>query len=296
MDKTTVKNVITDVLDLDESDVKEIQPAGGMTNVNYQAKIRGEHFIVRLPGKGTDELIDRKIEAENLAFATSLGINPEYIYFDVQEGIKITRKINGAIPLTPSMAKKPHFIEAVIKIFHKLHQANEPMKNKFELFRLMEHYEQLVKQHHHEIWSQYEKLKPDLAKLISAYQADGGVKKVPCHIDPIYTNFILDKEQTLFLIDWEYSGMFDPLWDIAAFSIECHLSRAEEEDFFARYLQREPTEKEWNHLLLHKIFQDYLWSLWTFYKESVGSDMGTYGMERLKRSKENIAFYIESYF
>lgn len=295
MEEAKVKDVITDALQVHESEVKDIEPAGGMTNVNFKAKICDENFIVRLPGRGTDELIDRKTEVENLSFATELGINPEYIYFDTKNGIKITRKINGATPLTPTLAKKPHIQQAVIEIFHKLHQAEKPMKNDFKLFQLMEHYEKLVHDKDRPIWKGYQKIKPTLQKLIDAYLSDKSIKKAPCHIDPIYTNFILDDEETLFLIDWEYSGMFDPLWDVAAFSLESGLSAKEEEVFFTNYLERKPTEKDWSYLLLHKIYQDYLWSLWTFYKESLGSDFGTYGMMRLNRAKENISLYLEKY-
>src|SRR5699024_1276652 len=136
---------------------------------------------------------------------------------------------------------------------------------------------------------------PVLQELISYYQSDDGIKKVPCHIDPIYTNFMIDPQGTLFLIDWEYSGMFDPFWDLTAFSLECGFTEQEEQQFLVAYFQRNLTKKELQRILLLKIFQDYLWSLWTFYKESLGSEFGSYGTLRLNRAKENISLFYKKY-
>ena len=42
---------------------------------------------------------------------------------------------------------------------------------------------------------------------------------VPCHNDPWPAN-LLDADGRIYLIDWEYSGMNDPMWDLADLSVE----------------------------------------------------------------------------
>ena len=52
---------------------------------------------------------------------------------------------------------------------------------------------------------------------------------------------------------------------------------------------------ESERILMHKIFQDYLWSVWTSFKEAKGDDFGTYGKKRFERAKKNIRIFKEVY-
>jgi len=82
---------------------------------------------------------------------------------------------------------------------------------------------------------------------------------------------------------------------VEKFYVECEFTENEELTFLAFYFQRETKEEELECMLMHKIFQDYLWSLWTFYKEAQGDDFGSYGMLRLKRAKENMQLFHETF-
>ncbi len=41
----------------------------------------------------------------------------------------------------------------------------------------------------------------------------------PCHCDPLCENF-LDTGTVMWIVDWEYSGMNDPMWDLGDLSVE----------------------------------------------------------------------------
>src|SRR5690625_1000372 len=116
-----------------------------MTNDSYFVTINEQRYVVRIPGKGTEQLINRKNEKENLIFSSHLGINPNLIYFNVDTGIKITEKIKSPTTLTPTLEKEEYVIKNVISVFKQLHEANTMMNNHFKLFDLMDHYENLVK-------------------------------------------------------------------------------------------------------------------------------------------------------
>lgn len=57
---------------------------------------------------------------------------------------------------------------------------------------------------------------------------DSGIKLSPCHNDLVAENILIVEDDVndigannqLFFIDWEYSGMNDPMWDIAALFLE----------------------------------------------------------------------------
>lgn len=96
-------------------------------------------------------------------------------------------------------------------------------------------------------------------------------------------NFIKSGED-IYLIDWEYSGMNDPMWDLAAHSLESGFSKNEEKEFLSFYFPNGITKEELLRIQIHKICQDFLWSIWTILKEAKGVSFGDYGINRYKRA------------
>ena len=110
-----------------------------------------------------------------------------------------------------------------------------------------------------------------------------GIDKKSCHIDLVPENFIEGPDGHLYLIDWEYSSMNDPMWDLAALFLESDFTSAEEEDFLSHY-KSDKTNVSREKIRIYKILQDVIWSLWTIYKEENGADFGDYGISRYNRA------------
>ena len=280
-------DIIREALELPNAEIKNIGTSGGMTNLNYLVSIDSVSYIVRVPGNGTEDFINRIEEKENLKLGSALGINPELRYFNVNTGLKVTKKIEDARTVTEEMAKNEEVLKSITVILRTLHNSNKVMKNRFKLFELMTTYEKLGLGAGAQLFEGFEEVKESIL-LLKQHYGTLVIENVPCHIDPACSNFILSKDEKMYLIDWEYSGMFDPMWDLAAFSLEAEYSQVEEDLFFRHYFQREVSIEEKERILLHKIFQDFLWSLWTLFKEEKGDDFGTYGKKRFDRAKENI--------
>lgn len=286
--------IIREALELPNAEIKIIGISGGMTNLNYHVLIDSVSYIVRVPGNGTKHIINRVEEKKNLELGTAIGINPELRYFNVNTGLKITKKIENARTVTKYIAENEAFMKSITVIFRRLHNSNKVMGNKFKLFELMTTYENLGLEAGAQLFEGFEEVKKDILRLKEHYETLD-IENVPCHIDPAFSNFILDEDDIIYLIDWEYSGMFDPMWDIAAYSLEAGYSESEEDLFVNYYFQREATELEKERIHLHKIFQDYFWSLWTLFKEEKGDDFGTYGKNRFERAKKNIIVFNNTY-
>ena len=122
-------------------------------------------------------------------------------------------------------------------------------------------------------------LKEELEKI--------GVDKKSCHIDLVPENFIEAPDGHLYLIDWEYSSMNDPMWDLAALFLESEFT-PDEEDSFLSYYESEQTPVSREKIRIYKILQDIIWSLWTIYKEENGADFGDYGITRYKRAVKEL--------
>lgn len=289
MNEVRFEQMVRDALQLPHAVVKNLGIIGGMTNFNYLVEVDEEEYVIRIPGNGTSSLIDRTQELQNLKLGSAIGINPELIYFNVENGLKITQRIIDARPITEAEMNKA-LIEKVAHIFQKLHGTTEKMITKFQLFTLMDTYEALAFNAGSDFYDGFQEVKMEVQMLQHKYKLTP-VQLSPCHIDPALSNFLFDKDEQLYLIDWEYGGMFDPLWDIASFSLEATLLLEEEALFYQSYFKRAVTEEEQEKLLMHKIFQDYLWSVWTLFKEETGDNFGLYGRHRFERAKENIRRY-----
>lgn len=296
MDEQKMHTLLTNILQLENPRIEDVCPAPeGMTNDSYFVTVNDEKFVVRIPGKGTEELlIDRKREKENLIFATNLGINPELYYFDVKSGIKITRKLRDFQTLTREMAQDWNVMEKIIALLQRLHFSGKKMKHRFDLFGMIRHYENLVQSVCPFMMKKLTKLRKEIHILKKVYE-QMKIVEVPCHIDVVPANVIFERKEKIYLIDWEYSGMFDPFWDLATLFMRLEFTREDEMLFLKRYLGRIPNEKEFQRILLHKIFQDYLWYLWTIIKENGGEDFGILATEYLERAINNLKEYHTTY-
>lgn len=282
-----VKNAIIEGLGIGEKDIKEILPVGGMTNKNYKAFVNNKAYIVRIPGAGTSSMINRKDEMINSKLAAEEGIDAKILFFDEESGVKIAELIEGAETLNPATAKKKENMELVVGALRTLHNSNLKMKNRFNVFEKIEDYENLVKKVNGTLFKDYYEIKERVLKLEKTLDKYGMEIK-PCHNDTVPENFVKDINERMFLIDWEYSGLNDPMWDLAAHSIECDFLEDDEELFLNLYFNNSTEEKHKIRILIYKICQDFLWSIWTVLKEAQGDDFGTYGIDRYNRGKKNL--------
>lgn len=80
----------------------------------------------------------------------------------------------------------------------------------------------------------WEEVRPRVMAL-EGYLNELGVELCPCHNDALYENFIKAKDGTIYLIDWEYSGMNDPMADFAALFIEADFTKENQDYILDKY-------------------------------------------------------------
>lgn len=113
---------------------------------------------------------------------------------------------------------------------------------------------------------------------------DIGVELRPCHNDAVAENFIKGSDGTIYLIDWEYSGMNDPMADFAALFLESDFSKENQDYILKKYFQGDIPEHTYEKITCYQILWDYLWAQWTVIKETKGDDFGSYGLDRYNRA------------
>ena len=279
--KKIVKAKIASLLSADE-EIQSVEQLGGMTNQNYLVKTTSNQYIVKFFGKGTDKLIDRQNEKYNLELLKDLKLDVENYLFDIEAGIKVNQYIENAETLNFNTIKTK--FEKIAPILQTIHASGKELKGEFAPFEEIKKYESLIQG---EIsYPNYEAVRKAVFSLKEELEQIG-IDKKSCHIDLVPENFIEGPDGHLYLIDWEYSSMNDPMWDLAALFLESEFTPDEENSFLSYYeSERTPVSRE--KIRIYKILQDIIWSLWTIYKEENGADFGDYGISRYNRAVKEL--------
>ena len=279
-----IKEKISSLLS-EEEEVLSVEQLGGMTNQNYLVKTTNKQYIVKFFGKGTEKLINRQDEKYNLELLKDLDLDVKNYLFDIEAGIKVNEYIESAITLDSTSIKTK--FDKIAPILQTIHSSGKELRGEFAPFEEIKKYESLIEEKIP--YANYEAVREEVFALEKRL-ADLGVYRKSCHIDLVPENFIESPQGRLYLIDWEYSSMNDPMWDLAALFLESEFTSQEEEAFLSRY-ESEQTPVSREKIAIYKILQDAIWSLWTVYKEEQGADFGDYGVSRYQRAIKGLSYY-----
>jgi len=283
-----VKTTIAVALGIDSEKITDIGYVGGLTNTSYKITFDGKNYIARIPGAGTEELINRVNEKNNCEMANRLGLDAKIIYINPENGIKVAEFLDGVETLTQAMTKRQEIMREVTKLMKRLHNSNVLLANDFDVFAEMKRYEQLAIQGNAYLFDDYEQTKERVMRLEQVL-TQLGRNHAPCHNDTGHFNILKDQNDRYYLIDWEYAGNNDPVWDLASHSTESEFNKAQELLLLQTYFEtKNVCETDIIKLLLFQICQDFLWAVWTCIKESKGENFGTYGIDRYNRCKQKL--------
>lgn len=286
-DKENLMQYLSDIFPKEDvSDVQIIQ-IGGMSNKNFKVTLQGKEYILRVPGNGSEGMVNRSNEEFNAIEACKLGINPLIKYFNSSTGIKLADYITNAETLNSATIQRHDNMVKVADIYRTIHNSHVRLKNEFNIFREIDKYDLLIEKSNATMYAGWENIRPQVMSLEN-YLNELGVDLLPCHNDAVPENFIKAEDNRIYLIDWEYSGINDPMADFAALFLESEFTEENQDYILKQYFQGEIPANTWSKILCYQILWDYLWSQWTVIKEANGDDFGSYGIDRYNRVKKNI--------
>lgn len=238
----------------------------GLTNRVYKIETDRGAFCLRIPGEGTAEIIDRANEEANNRAAAAAGVAPEVLHFGA-DGVMVTRFIEGVVISPAHLCASDGALDRAAGALRRLHTQASDFARVFHPFEIGARYAELL--------AQRGALPPDHLQTIDraltirdVFAARPAPLK-PCHCDPTGANMI-DTGEHVFLIDWEYSGMNDPMWDLAYLSLEAGFDDALDRRLLQAYLGRAPTAAKAARMRLHKPLCDMLSGLWALIQHSSG--------------------------
>ena len=285
-DKENLQQYLTDIFPGKDVSQAEIIQIGGLSNKNFRINYEGKSYVLRVPGPGSEGMVERTNEEFNAIEGCRMGVNPEIRYFNAKTGVKLADYVENAETLNMGTIQRHDNLRKIAAIYHKIHDSHVRLKNEFCVFQEIEKYDRLISKAKAVMYEGWDSFKPKVMALeVRLNQL--GVEMCACHNDAVPENFIKGDDGTIYLIDWEYSGMNDPLADFAALFIESEFTKENQDYFLREYYNGLIPDHTKERILCYEILWDTLWAQWTVVKEAYGEDYGSYGMDRYNRARDN---------
>jgi thiamine kinase-like enzyme len=264
-----------------------IKRLGGTTNRVYHAGA----FVLRLPGKGTSEIINRTHETEMATLTAKAHVSPGVIFADSHSGIMVTQHVTDAVTMTPQNFRTRKGSPARAgKILRTLHHSGAVFPFRFELFAMIDQYLAVLATKDVELPEGYHDVVAEAQSIRKALEANP-VPLAPCHCDPLCENF-LDTGERMWIVDWEYSGMNDPMWDLGDLSVEGSFTQEMDNELMHAYFGAAPSTSDHARMVIYKAMCDLLWTIWGLIQLSNNNpaeDFQSYATNRFNRCKALMA-------
>ncbi|MDO4501948.1 MAG: phosphotransferase [Coriobacteriia bacterium] len=280
------------VLGCSKDEIHDVYPLKkGLTNLSCHFATNDGEYVYRHPGIGTDKMIDRSAEMAALALAKKTGIDNTFIYGDPQKGWKISLFLKGARELDPH---DPAQLDRAMKLARKLHDQDLVLDRTFDYFQESKKYEALLREKGQIEVPDYASMAAQAARLDAHVKADDA-RVCLTHNDFFNLNLLIDQDDVLNLIDWEYAGMSDYASDFGTFVVTCMLEPQEAEHALTCYFDRTPTPQEHRHNMAHVALAGWCWYVWALQKESEGDYVGDWMYTYYRYAKQYLALALAEY-
>lgn len=283
--KSDALETIMDVLDAGQRDVHDISVLKkGMTNRSFIFTCKDKKYIMRMPGEGTDQLINRKEEVDVYKVISGKGLCDDPVYINPENGYKITKFLEGVRSCDPENEKE---LQQCMRLLKSLHDMDLQVDHTFDIFGQINFYESLWKGSP-SIYRDYQTTKEHVFQLKSYIDSHKG-KWCLSHIDANCDNFLFYQEngqEKLQLTDWEYAGMQDPYVDIAMFAIYSYFDKEKTDHLIDIYFDGRCNREDRIKIYCYVSACGLLWSNWCEYKSKLGVEFGEYSLAQYRYAKD----------
>ncbi len=245
-------------LDLGVGAIRDIEPIKhGLTNRSWLVRTDNDRLVVRISEVSPEELrIDRNSEAAVLQAVARAGIGPEVLRCDPERGILVTRYLG-----TTWRERDAHAVENIDRLgnlLRRLHELAAPSNVRtVDLASTVRGYARTLQERgtHSGLTS------PAVLDCANetAMQLSKNSTSCLCHNDVYYLNVV--EADTLKLIDWEYAGIGEPLFDLASVCVYHRYRKPQREQLLTAYAAPSAAVS-WQRLELACWLFDYIRDLW----------------------------------
>jgi thiamine kinase len=210
-------------------ELKRVTPHAGLTNRVYRIEAGKGVFFLRLPREETAGMIDRNAEAHNLRGAAGLGVALPPLFCDPDKGILLTRAVDEIESAPEDLAIQ---IGRAVGRLHASGLAFFERLDPDEVYRAQQHSISSAPRYRQDMIL----LDGAMEKMRTLSNSVSAIRLVPSHGDLSPGNCLVTADR-FWLIDWEYSGMSEPAWDLAYAVLENGFSQEQEAALLATYCE-----------------------------------------------------------
>jgi len=235
---------------------------GGLSNQAWRVEQGGQTWYARLGYADAERLgVNRHSECALLAVVAAAGFAPDVLACDPPTGLLVTRYIKGQT-WQATHAGEPRNLSRIGRLLARLHTM--PLAAGIGVVSYAEQARRLVGT-----------IPPgDATAAALRNRADQAFQRIErrkarralCHHDLHHLN-IVDTGRHLWLVDWEYGGIGDPLFDVAGFLALHEMGAAETDLLLGAYGAEAPVDRE--------VLPEARWAFdyvqWLWYRSCLGA-------------------------
>ena len=259
---------------------------GGITNLNFLVNHGNEKLVVRLGQDIPEHLVYRSNEINVSKAAHEIGVSPKLIHSEL--GVLVLEFIESET-LDPKGVQKN--LEKIIPVIKKIHNeipnflSGQPAI--FWVFHVIKYYANFLRSNH----SIHQNKIDDLLLKASKLEKLSSPREIVFgHNDFLAANF-LDDGFKIWVVDWEYGGFNDPLFDIGGLASNNDFKQDLEKEALEMYYEKSISNDfllKYDSMKTASLLRETMWSMVSEITSKLDFDYGEYTQENL--SKFNDAF------
>ena len=266
--------------------LENIEPLeGGITNLNFLVSDSGSKSVVRLGSDIPEHLVYRSNEIIVSEAAYQIGVSPKLIYNE--PGVLVLEFIESKT-LEPKTVREN--LNKIVPIIRKIH---DEIPNKlsgqpqiFWVFYVIKYYSNYLLNNN----SSHISLIPSLLKKAEKLEKLSSPREIVFgHNDLLAANF-LDDGSKIWVVDWEYGGFNDPLFDIGGLSSNNDLDENLESEVLEMYFEEKPSRDliiKYNAMKTASLLRETMWSMVSEITSKIEFNYAEYTSDNLKKFEES---------
>ena len=266
--------------------LENIEPLeGGITNLNFLVSDSGSKSVVRLGSDIPEHLVYRSNEIIVSEAAYQIGVSPKLIYNE--PGVLVLEFIESKTLESKTVREN---LNKIVPIIRKIH---DEIPNKlsgqpqiFWVFYVIKYYSNYLLNNN----SSHISLIPSLLKKAEKLEKLSSPREIVFgHNDLLAANF-LDDGSKIWVVDWEYGGFNDPLFDIGGLSSNNDLDENLENEVLEMYFKEKPSKDliiKYNAMKTASLLRETMWSMVSEITSKIEFNYAEYTSDNLKKFEES---------
>lgn len=260
---------------------------GGLNNVNWRVRVAGapQDFFVKVAGEGTERFIDRAVAHEAAVKAHAAGISPQVHAYLPEQRVEISSFLESV-----RSANNGDFMRAPVRL-----AALRTLRafNAVPALPLTKTIFDMIDEHLEQVRELDAPSPPDFPWLLRQYRLArsaleaSGLDLVPCMNDTVAANFLLEPDDRVWLIDYDYASNNDRGYELALWFGEMFFTPEQELELVEEYFGR-VERRSLARIAVFKALADIKWSTWSMIQHrssEIDFDFYKYGIWKHMRAR-----------